>query len=111
LNPEASRPASEQPTPLGSPDSGACELKGSKVGVDLGIKTFAMLSTGEAIQGPDYSKLDRTIRRLQKKLARKQKGSNKRHQLRLKIARLHNRIADMRLDFLHKLSTALAVTY
>jgi putative transposase len=43
--------------------------------------------------------------KLQKKLARQVKGSNRRHKTRLKIAKKHNRIADTRKDFLHKLST------
>jgi len=81
------------------------------LGIDLGIKTFATLSTGEKIQAPDYSQLDRRIRRLQKGLARRQKGSKRRNKRRLAIARTYNRIADLRLDFLHKLSTQLAQIY
>jgi len=72
---------------------------------------FATLSTGEKIQAPDYSQLDRRIRRLQKGLARRQKGSKRRNKRRLAIARTYNRIADLRLDFLHKLSTQLAQIY
>jgi putative transposase len=49
--------------------------------------------------------LDRKIRSLQRKLARQQKGSNRRNKTRLSIAKLHNRITDLRKDFLHKLST------
>lgn len=75
------------------------------IGIDLGIKTFAAMSNGETAKSPDYSKLDRKIRKLQKKLARQVKGSNRRHKTRLKIAKKHNRIADTRKDFLHKLST------
>jgi len=111
LNPEASRPASEQPILLGFSDSGACELKGSKVGIDLGIKTFATLSTGDKIQAPNYSRLDRLIRKRQKALARRQKGSDRRARMRLVIAKLHAQLADKRLDFLHKLSTKLAKLY
>jgi len=53
----------------------------------------------------------RRIRRLQKGLARRQKGSKRRNKRRLAIARTYNRIADLRLDFLHKLSTQLAQIY
>lgn len=54
---------------------------------------------------PDYSKQDRKVRKLQKRLARQVKGSNRRHKTRLRIAKAHNKIADTRKDFLHKLST------
>lgn len=75
------------------------------VGIDLGIKTFAVLSTGEKFQSPDYSKLDKKVRKLQRKLAKQSKGSNRRHKTRLRIAKKHNKIADTRNDFLHKVST------
>lgn len=75
------------------------------VGIDLGIKTFAVLSTGEKFQSPDYSKLDKKIRKLQRKLARQSKDSNRRNKTRLRIAKKHNKIADTRNDFLHKVST------
>jgi putative transposase len=55
--------------------------------------------------GSCYANLDRKIRKLQRKLARQQKGANRRNKTRLSIAKLHNRIADTRKDFLHKLST------
>jgi len=75
------------------------------IGIDLGIKTFAFMSNGKKAESPDYSKADRKIRKLQRKLARQVKGSHRRHKIRLKIAKKHNRIADTRKDFLHKLST------
>jgi putative transposase len=77
------------------------------IGVDLGIKTFAVMSNGEQAESPNYKRLDRKIRRLQNKLARQPKDSKRRNITRLKIARLHNRIADTRKDFLHKLSTKI----
>jgi putative transposase len=75
------------------------------VGIDLGIKTFAVLSTGESFCSPNYSKQDKKIRKLQHKIARQEKGSRRRNNIRLRIAKLHNKIADRRKDFLHKLST------
>jgi putative transposase len=81
------------------------EAENQSIGIDLGIKTFAFMSNGETAKSPEYSKLDRKIRKLQKKLARQVKGSNRRHKTRLKIAKKHNRIADTRKDSLHKLST------
>ncbi|PPS43447.1 RNA-guided endonuclease TnpB family protein [Chroococcidiopsis sp. TS-821] len=81
------------------------EAKNQSIGIDLGIKTFAVMSNGEKAVSPNYSKKDRKIRKLQRKLARQQKGSKRREVTRLKIAKLHNKIADTRKDFLHKLST------
>lgn len=81
------------------------DAKNQSIGIDLGIKTFAVMSNGEKAVSPDYSKKDRKIRKLQRKLARQQKGSKRREVTRLKIARQHNQIADTRKDFLHKLSS------
>ena len=90
------------------------DAKNQSLGIDLGIKTFAVMSNGEKAQSPDYSKLDRKIRKLwlrhasyQKKLARQPKDSQRRNKTRIKIAKLHNRITDTRKDFLHKLSTKI----
>ncbi len=81
------------------------EAVNQSVGIDLGVKNFAILSNGEKLDSPDYANYDRKIRKLQRKLARQEKGSNRRNKTRLKIAKLHNKIADTRKDFLHKLST------
>lgn len=79
--------------------------KNQSIGIDLGIKTFAAMSNGESAKAPDYSKLDRKIRRKQRRLARQVNGSKRREVTRLQIAKLSNEIADKRKDFLHKLST------
>ena len=81
------------------------EAKNQSIGIDLGIKTFAFMNNGEKAESPSYKKLDRKVRKLQKKLARQEKDSNRRKKTRIKIAKLHNQIADTRKDFLHKLST------
>jgi putative transposase len=83
------------------------EPKNLAVGIDLGLKTFAVLSSGEQVKSPDYSKLDRRVRKMQRQLARQQKDSKRRYKTRNRIARLHNQIADKRQDFLHKLSTKI----
>ncbi len=75
------------------------------VSIDLSLKNFAVLSTGEKVCSPDYSKLDKRIMRQQRKLTRQIKGSKRREKTRQQIAKLYNRIADTRKDFLHKLST------
>ncbi len=78
------------------------------VGVDLGVKALATLSTGESIPGPKPHKalLDR-LRRLSKSLSRKQKRSANRKKAKTRLAKLHARIANIRSDALHKLTTNL----
>ena len=78
------------------------------VGVDLGLESFAITSDGEKIGNPRFrAKEAKHLRKAQKSLSRKRKGSNNQRKARLKIARIHARIADWRRDFLHKLSTRL----
>lgn len=81
------------------------DAKNQSIGIDLGIKTFAVMSDGTKAESPNYSILDKRIRKLQKKLARQPKESKRRNVTRIRIAKLHNQIADTRKDFLHKLST------
>ncbi len=76
------------------------------VGVDLGVLTLATLSTGERIAGRKALKRDlRRLRRLSQSLSRKQKGSRNRAKARTKLARLHARIANIRQDSLHQLTS------
>lgn len=75
------------------------------LGIDLGLKIFAYLSSGEAINSPNYLLIDRKIRKTQRKLSRRKKGSKRREVMRLKVAKLKAKQADKRKDFLHKLST------
>ncbi|WP_274377008.1 RNA-guided endonuclease InsQ/TnpB family protein [Candidatus Methylacidiphilum infernorum] len=78
------------------------------VGVDLGLTALATLSTGEKVPGPKPHKarLGR-LRRLSRSLSRKAKGSANRRKAKVKLARLHARIANSRMDALHKLSAGL----
>lgn len=78
------------------------------VGVDLGIKSLATLSTGEKFAAPKPLKESLVqLQRLSRKLSRKQKGSNRRWKAKQKLARLHYRISCVRVDALHKLTTGL----
>lgn len=78
------------------------------IGIDLGIKEFAILSNGEKIKNPKFLKksLDK-LKKEQRKLSKCVKGSNNRIKQRIKVARVHNKIRNQRSDFLHKLSTRL----
>ncbi len=80
----------------------------AKVGIDLGLSHFAILSTGEKIAAPNtFRKNEEKLAKLQRRLAKKTKGSANRKMAKLKVAKLHAKIADSRKDFLHKLSTRL----
>lgn len=77
-------------------------------GVDLGVAALATLSTGEAIDGPKPHKaLLGRLKRLSRSLGRKQKGSANRKKAKGKLAKLHARIAAIRTDALHQLTTNL----
>jgi putative transposase len=77
-----------------------------EVGVDLGVKTLATLSTGESVEGPKAQKrLLCRLRRLSRSVSRKVKGSRNRNKARQRLARLHARIGNLRGDALHKLTT------
>ena len=79
-----------------------------KVGIDLGLTHFAILSTGEKVAAPNtFRKHEAKLAKLQRRLAKKQKGSARRTKAKRKVARLHAKVADARRDFLHKLSTRL----
>ena len=78
------------------------------VGLDAGITSLYTLSTGEKITNPRHERKDRErLAKAQRVLAKKQKGSRNRAKARLKVAKIHGRIADRRRDYLHKLSTRL----
>jgi putative transposase len=83
------------------------EAKNPSIGIDLGIKTFAVMSNDEKVESPGYKERDRKVRKLQRKLARQPKDSRRRNVTRIKIAKLHNQITDTRKDFLHKLSSKI----
>ncbi|MDU8999498.1 RNA-guided endonuclease TnpB family protein [Streptomyces mirabilis] len=82
--------------------------RGNAVGIDAGLEHLLTLSTGEKIANPRHERRDRAaLAREQRRLARKEKGSANRARARLKVARIHARIADRRRDTLHKLTTRL----
>ena len=84
------------------------EKTDKKVGIDVGLKEFAICSDGYRVANPKYlRKAEKRLKKLQKDLSRKQKGSNNRNKVRLKIAKLHEKITNQKKDFLHKLSTKL----
>lgn len=82
------------------------------VGVDLGVKSLATLSTGEVITGPKAHKaLLSRLQRLSRSLSRKVKGSENRKKAKAKLSRLHASVGNIRRDALHQLTTDLACRF
>lgn len=78
------------------------------LGIDLGLRHFATLSTGEKIDNPRHlRRAEKNLKRKYQQHARKQAGSRNKEKARLKLARAHARVADARKDFLHNLSRRL----
>ncbi len=78
------------------------------VGIDVGIKDFYSDSNGNTVSNPKYlEKSQRKLIREQRRLSRKQKGSNNRNRQRIRVARVHEKITNQRNDFLQKQSTML----
>lgn len=78
------------------------------VGIDLGIKTYATLSSGEKFENPKIlTKKLKRLKRLSRQHSKKKKGSKNREKSRKKLARQHERVADSRKDFIHKLTSKL----
>lgn len=85
---------------------------GAVVGLDMGLKSFAITSDGVEYPNHRYlRKSQKKLARLQRQLSRKSKGSNRREKARVKVARLHEKVTNQRNDTLHKLSTALVRDY
>lgn len=78
------------------------------IGIDVGIKDFCVLSTGEKVENPKHlkSKLAR-LKVLQRRASKKKKGGNNRKKAVMKVAKLHEKISNKRNDFLHKLTHRL----
>jgi putative transposase len=92
-------------------DNPQAASEGKVVGVDLGLKHFAVVSNGSKVSKYDnpkhLAKHEKNLQRKQQKLARKQKGSNSRSKYRKVVARVYERVSNSRSDFLHKLSRKL----
>src|SRR5574343_410320 len=85
---------------------------GKSVGIDLGIKDFAITSDGNKYKNHRYNKrYERELKVAQQHLSRKQKGSSQSERQRLKVARIHEKISNSRKDTLHKISTKLIRSY
>lgn len=84
----------------------------TSVGIDLGIKDYAILSDGTKFKNPKYlQQTQKLLAHWQKNLARTKQGSNRHEKARLMVAKCYRKITNQRNDFLHKLSTDLVRNY
>jgi putative transposase len=82
--------------------------RGKELGLDLGLKSFVVTSQGEKIDPPQFlHRVEEKLCRQQRQLSHKEQGSQNREKARVKVARLHEKVANRRADFLHKLSRRL----
>ena len=89
-------------------DTKKLEKTDKKIGIDLGIKDFAVMSNDQTVENPKFlKKSEQRLKKLQKDLSRKEKGSNNRNKARIKVAKLYEKITNQKKDFLHKLSSKL----
>jgi len=78
------------------------------IGIDLGLKEFLITSNGNKIDNPKHFKnTQKKLAKAQRKISRKEKGSNNRNKQRIKVAKIHQKIVNQRSDFQHKLSSKL----
>jgi putative transposase len=87
-------------------------MTGKIAGIDFGMKTFLTISDGSKIEAPMFSqKYSKQIAKLQRKLAKKKKGSNHRKQVKRQLTKVHKRISDSRKDYFFKLGKSLTEKY
>jgi putative transposase len=85
---------------------------GTSVGIDLGIKNLCITSDGQHFENPKYfTKSQKKLAKLQRSLSRKSKDSKNYEKARIKVACLHEHIANQRADVQHKLTTSLVCNY
>jgi putative transposase len=85
---------------------------GRKIGLDLGLETFARLSNGEPIENPRlYQRARKRLKKAQRRLSRRVKGSHRRQKARVLLAKAHLKVKRARLDFCHKTALDLVRQY
>ena len=78
------------------------------IGLDLGIKDFIVDSNGNRYENKHfYKNKENKLKKLQKQLSKKQKGSNNRHKLRIKLSKVHEKIKNQRQNYLHQITSKL----
>jgi putative transposase len=88
------------------------EKPNGAVGIDVGLHSFAVLSDRQVVENPQkYRKSEKKLAVLQRRFSRKKQKSGNREKARIKVAQLHEKIANQRNDFLHKTSRKIADSY
>lgn len=78
------------------------------VGIDVGIKDFAVLSNGQVFENPKYlEKAERRLKVLQKRYSKKQKGSKRQERARLAVSKAHEKVRNCRTDYIHKVTSKI----
>ena len=84
----------------------------NKVGIDLGVKDFVITSDGEVFENKHFFKTsENKIKKLQKQLSKKAKGSNNRNKARIKLAKAYEHLINQRLNYIHYVVNSLLTTY
>ena len=84
----------------------------NKVGIDLGVKDFIITSDGEVFENKHFfKKSENRIKKLQRQLSKKAKGSNNRNKVRIKIAKEFEHLTNQRMDYIHNVVNSLLRTY
>ena len=84
----------------------------NKVGIDLGVKDFIITSDGEVFENKHFfKKSENRIKKLQRRLSKKAKGSNNRNKVRIKIAKEFEHLTNQRMDYIHNVVNSLLKTY
>ena len=80
----------------------------TSVGIDVGLKDFAVLSNGQVFENPKYlEKAEKRLKVLQRRLSKKQKGSKRQERARLAVAKAHEKVKNCRTDYIHKISSRI----
>lgn len=80
----------------------------TSVGIDVGIKDFAVLSNGQVFENPRHlEKAEKRLKVLQRRLAKKQKGSKRQERARLQLAKAHEKVKNCRIDYIHKVTSKI----
>ena len=88
------------------------EKTNQNIGIDLGLKDFAIFSSGDRVDNPKFFiHAQKKLAKMQRKLSKRVFGSNNYLKYKIKLARFYEKIRNKRLDFLHKLSTKLVKEY
>lgn len=83
-----------------------------KIGIDVGLESFITLSSGETVDNPRFLiKSEKRLKRLQRRLSRKKKGSANRRKARFRLAKQHIKVVNQRADFLHKLAHRITKSF